>query len=205
MSEPRRASLSGLRRFTGTVPSIERCDLCGTTLPAEHGHLVALDEWSLRCACRACHLLFTGDGAGRYRAVPDRYLTDPAHPVTAADLSRLGIPVGTAFVFVNSDLDRPVAGYPSPAGVTECVLETEAWQGLCTTHPLLAAPVPDVEAVYLTGSEAFLLPIDACYRLAGEVRLCWVGLDGGARVREVLARFVEDLRTRSRTLRSEGV
>ncbi len=198
-------SLSGLRRFTEVVPPIERCDLCGARLPAEHGHLVALDERSLRCACRACHLLFARDGAGRYRAVPRRYLTDPAHPVTAADRSHLGIPVGTAFVFVNSDLDRPVAGYPSPAGVTECVLETQAWQGLRETHPLLARPAPDVEAVYLIGAEAFLVPIDACYRLAGEVRLRWLGIDGGAPVRELLARFLDDLRTRSAVLRPEGV
>ena len=169
--------------------------------------MVALDQRSLRCACRPCYLLFTRDGAGggRFRAVPERYLHDPAHPLTDADWDELRIPVSTVFFFDNSDLGRMVACYPSPAGATECLLDLDSWDRLRRTYPLLAAAEPDVEAVYVTrtgaGPEAFLVPIDACYALVGEVRMGWRGIDGGPAVHRTLAGFVADLRRRSRSLR----
>jgi hypothetical protein len=213
-------SLEGLRRFArpasgqvpgppaATEPAGERCDLCAVPLAARHGHVVALDQRSLRCACRPCYLLFTRDGAGggRFRAVPERYLHDPARPLTDADWDALRIPVSTVFFFDNSDLGRMVACYPSPAGATECLLDLGSWDRLRRTHPLLAAPAPDVEAVYVTrtgtGPEAFLVPIDACYTLVGRVRMGWRGIDGGPAVHRALAEFVADLRRRSRPLPS---
>jgi hypothetical protein len=202
-------SLAGLRRFTlpAAAPphTDERCEMCGTGLGARHGHVVGLDQRALSCACRACYLLFTRDGAGggRFRAVPERYLSDPVG-LTGADWEALQIPVTTAFLFVNSDLGRVVACYPSPAGATECLLDLDAWERLRQTRPLLAAPVADVEAVYVTAVggalEAFVVPIDACYTLVGEVRLGWRGLDGGAEVRRTLTAFADDLRRRSRPI-----
>ena len=201
-------SLATLRRLARPLPagttrqSEERCELCGVALGAGHGHLVALDQRVLRCACRACYLLFTVEGAGRFRAVPERYRFDPAHPMTEADWDELQVPVTPAFFFTNSDLDRVVACYPSPAGATECLLDLAAWQRLRQCYPLLAAAAADVEALYVTrtqeGLEVFLIPIDACYAVVGQVRLAWRGLDGGAEVRRTLAAFVDDLRHRSR-------
>ena len=137
--------------------------------------------------------------------MPRRYLTDPAHPLTDADWELLGIPVTTAFLFVNGDLDRVVACYPSPAGATECLLDLAEWDRLGRSHPLLSAPAADVEAVYVTRTagalEAFLVPIDACYELVGEVRLRWRGVDGGEGVRRAVAWFAEGLRARCRPLR----
>jgi hypothetical protein len=187
-------------------PPGERCELCGAGIGDRHGHVVSLDDRSLRCACRPCHLLFhpRGAGGGRFRAVPERYLTDPAHRLTAADWDLLQIPVSTAFFFANSDLDRVICCYPSPAGATECTLDLAEWEELRGRHRLLAAPDVDVEAVYVTrtgdGIEAFLIPIDACYALVGEVRLRWRGLDGGDDIRRVLTDFADDLRARSRPL-----
>jgi hypothetical protein len=180
--------------------------MCGVELGARHGHVVEVDKRSLACTCRACYLLFTRDGAagGRYRAVPERYLIDPAHRLTSADWDELQIPVTTAFFFTNSALERVVACYPSPAGATECLLDLGAWQRLTESHPLLAAPAPDVEAVFVTNLAAFLIPIDACYALVGEVRLRWSGLDGGEEVRQAMAAFVADLRARSRPLPGEA-
>jgi hypothetical protein len=212
---------TGLRRFTGTAPvaatpqpgdqPVERCEMCGVGISHRHGHVVALDDRSLRCVCRPCYLLFQPEGAGggRFRAVPERYLTDPEHRLTAADWDLLQIPVTTAFFFVNSDLDRVVACYPSPAGATECLLDLDGWARLERTHPLLSALAADVEAVYVArgaaGLEAFLIPIDTCYELVGEVRLNWRGVDGGEAVRRTLDGFVESLRTRSRSLLSGPV
>ena len=48
--------------------------------------------------------------------------------------------------------------------------------------------------------EVFLIPIDMCYSLVGELRLRWSGFDGGAEVRESLAAFLDDLRRRARPL-----
>jgi hypothetical protein len=191
-------------------PDVERCDLCGTEVGDRHGHLVDLYKRSIVCACRPCYLLFTVQGAGgaRYRAVPDRYLLDPGGTIGEGDWEELQIPVSTAFFFVNSALDRVVGLYPSPAGATECDLDLAAWARLAAERPLLRALTPDVEALYVTrspqGIEAFLVPIDACYSLVGELRLRWRGLDGGDEVRQALDRFHADLRQRSRPIGAEG-
>ena len=195
----------------------ERCEMCREVLTDRHGHLVDLDKRSLACACRACYLLFTHEGAagGRYRAVPDRLLHDPDHPLTDEDWNELQIPVAMAFFFFNSALDRVVAGYPSPGGTTECELDLAAWDRLVAAYPLLAALAPDVEAIFVHGAnrgadrgadrgrEVFLIPIDMCYSLVGELRLRWSGFDGGAEVRESLATFLDDLRRRARPLNRE--
>ncbi len=46
------------------------------SLRSGHSHIVNIESRSLMCACRACYLLFTQQGAaqGKYKAVPDRYL-----------------------------------------------------------------------------------------------------------------------------------
>jgi uncharacterized protein DUF5947 len=204
---------AGLRRYARAEPAAapapppavaERCGLCGADLGGRHGHVVALDDRALRCTCRPCYLLFTPAGAagGRIRAVPERYLTDPERPIADSDWDRLQIPVTTAFFFVNSDVGRVVACYPSPAGVTESLLDLAGWERLRQSYPLLSRPEPDVEAIYATSAgpaiEAYLIPIDACFALAGAVRLRWQGIDGGPDVRQALAEFRDDLRRRSR-------
>ena len=114
------------------------------------------------------------------------------------------------FLFVNSDLDRVVACYPSPAGATESLLDLDGWTGLRQRVPAVGGrPSADVEAVYVTrgdaGPEAYLVPIDACFAMVGVVRSSWRGLDGGAEARRATAAFVQDLHERSRPLRPAGV
>ncbi|HEX6931585.1 MAG TPA: DUF5947 family protein [Streptosporangiaceae bacterium] len=200
-------------------PEPEKCELCSTAIPAGHGHLADIDHASLLCACRACYLLFTQHEAvrGRFRAVPDRYLTDPDHSLTAAEWEQLEIPVGLAFFLRSSRTGTVTAFYPSPAGATECRLDLAAWARLTTAHRLLAAAEPDVEAVLITragaaapGSaagaepgepaasvECFVVPIDACYELAGRMRLHWRGFDGGAEARQAIASFLDTVRSRA--------
>lgn len=210
------SGLAGLRRFA--VPAspeeapaprpapVERCEFCSTELDERHGHVVDMQSRSLTCACRACYLLFTREGAGgaRYQGIPDRFLHEPDSELTNVEWNALAIPVTPAFFFVNSELERVVASYPSPGGATECELDLGAWDQLVETHPLLAALAPDVEALYVTRTddqlESWLVPIDVCYALVGGIRLAWHGLDGGDEVRELLARFRSDLQTRSRVL-----
>jgi Family of unknown function (DUF5947) len=178
--------------------------MCQEVLGDRHGHLVDIDKRSIACACRACYLLFTHEGAagGRYRAVPERVVSDPGRPLSDLDWNELQIPVAMAFFFHNSALGQVVAGYPSPAGPTECELDLAAWDRLAETHPLLAAMAPDVEAILVNRAddEVFLIPIDECYSLIGELRVKWQGFDGGDEVREALATFLASLRHRAITL-----
>jgi Family of unknown function (DUF5947) len=197
----------------------ERCEMCRQVLEDRHGHLVDTEKRSLSCACRACYLLFTHEGAagGRYRAVPERVYYDPSRPLTEADWNELQIPVAMAFFFYNSALGRVVAGYPSPGGATECELDLAAWDRLAAGYPLLAALAPDVEAILVNRQagqggisppsppglptyEMFLIPIDECYSLVGELRLRWQGFDGGAEAHAALAAFLDSLRRRALVL-----
>jgi Family of unknown function (DUF5947) len=182
----------------------EVCELCAAIIPAEHGHVANLDQATLMCACRACYLLFTLSqaGRGRYRAVPDRYLSDPGRRLSAAEWDQLEIPVGLAF-FLRSSLRDELAGfYPSPAGATECRLDLNTWQQLAETYPLLGAAAPDVEAILISradsGVECFLVPIDACYELAGRMRLHWRGFDGGSEAWASITEFLDGVRHRAR-------
>jgi hypothetical protein len=187
----------------------ERCEMCREVLDGRHGHVVEIEQRSIVCACRACYLLFLSEGAagGRYRSVPERVRHDPATSLDDADWNELQIPVAMAFFFVNSALGRVVAGYPSPGGMTECELDLAAWDRLVAAYPLFAAMTPDVEAVFVnraeSGSEVFLLPIDQCYSLVGELRLRWQGFDGGAEAHAALAAFLAGLRGRARALAPE--
>ena len=196
-------------------PGTERCEMCQTVLDGRHGHLVDMDKRSIACACRACYLLFTHEGAaeGRYKAVPERICHDPGRPLAGADWNELQIPVAMAFFFFNSALGRVVAGYPSPGGVTECELDLAAWDRLAAAYPLLGEMTPDTEAIFVNGAspggrppqtppnkgeyEVFLIPIDMCYSLVGELRMYWQGFDGGAEAREALAAFLAGLRRRA--------
>ncbi len=197
---------------------IEKCELCATVIPAEHGHLADLETSSLMCACRACYLLFTRPEAGRgpeamrgrYRAIPDRYLTDPDHPMSTSEWDGLEIPVGLAFFLRDSGTGNVTGFYPSPAGATECRLDLQAWNELTAAHPLLAEAEPDVEAILISrpnpraeeerAVETFVVPIDACYELAGRMRLYWRGFDGGSEANASIADFLDKVRTRARSI-----
>jgi hypothetical protein len=182
----------------------ERCELCNVELPTDHGHVADLENQSLVCACRACYLLFTRPNTShiRYRAIPDRYLADPARALTPAQFDELEIPVGLAFFLRSTAAGRVVGFYPSPAGATECELDLGAWERLTAEHPLLAEPEADVEAALISradpaagGVEYFLVPIDACYELVGRMRLQWRGFDGGAEARASIADFLKHVRS----------
>ena len=184
----------------------EACELCGEALGHQHQHVVHLDHRSLLCVCRACYLLFTRDGAagGRYRAVPQRYATDPSFRLSAAQWEDVQIPVGVAFFFRNSQADQWVAFYPSPAGATESMLDLQVWDEVLAANPSMAEAQPDVEALLVRrgdqGFECFLVPIDACYELVGRVRASWKGFDGGQEAWDALDGFFADLRERSEVL-----
>ncbi|MEU1292035.1 DUF5947 family protein [Streptomyces sp. NPDC005840] len=202
------ATLLRLSRNRPAPVTGERCEMCAVPVGAEHQHVVALENRSLLCSCRACWLLFTDDGARlRYRAVPERYLTFDGPPLDARAWDELEIPVGLAFLFRNSAQERVVAFYPGPAGATESELPLAAWTALLTARPELATVRPDVEALLVRrtadgggagAASCHLVPIDACYELVGRLRAVWRGFDGGQEAHAAMDAFFARIDARAR-------
>jgi hypothetical protein len=185
-------------------PGEENCEFCAEQIPGEHGHVADLEGSTLLCTCRACYLLFTHGqaGRGRYKSIPDRYRSDPGRPLSVAEWDALEIPVGLAFFLRSSGDDAVTAFYPSPAGATECRLDLQAWSRIAAARPMIGAAEADVEAILISrgtdGVECFLVPVDACYELAGRMRLHWRGFDGGAEARQSITDFLDGVRARCR-------
>lgn len=197
-------SFDVLRQFARRMRrKVERCEMCSAELRSEHAHLIQARERRLHCVCDACAMLFSCGGATKYKRVPRdvRLLAD--FQMTDAEWDALLIPINLAF-FLRSSVQSAVSAlYPSPAGATESLLPLESWRQIEAANPVLNAMEADVEALLVNrvGSargvapaEHYIVPIDACYRLVGLIRLHWRGLSGGTEVWEKIGDFFSDLR-----------
>lgn len=184
--------------------------MCGVEVGPSHGHVADLENQRLLCACRPCHLLFTGTGAGggRFRALPEVVRWVKGIAISEVQWDDLQIPVDLVFVFRQGQAEHHSACYPGPGGATESLLDLSSWDAVLEANPVLRMVEPDVEAVLLrrsrAGVEGYLVPIDVCYALVGLVRRDWVGLSGGREVWTGIEAFFDDLRARSRTVSREG-
>lgn len=182
----------------------ERCDMCAEPVAGEHEHVVDIDQRALLCTCRGCWLLFTVDGAGggRFRAVPDRHVAVGPLSLEPGAWEELQIPISVAFFLRSSATGTVAALYPSPAGATESLLPLDAWDRLTADNAALGSLTPDVEALLVRRDErhdeAYLVPIDACYELVGELRSRWRGFDGGAEASDAIDRFFARVQERAR-------
>jgi hypothetical protein len=191
-SPPLVATLRRLMRPVAATSTSERCELCGVELPSLHRHILDAQTKRLLCACRMCGEIEGRTTDARYRPVPNRYRRLPSTPVSDVDWDALSIPVDLAFFLFSSDAGRVIGFYPGPAGVTESHLRFDTW-------PLLEVPsriggiVPDTEALLLRRTAGaltcFIVPVDACYELAGRIRSHWTGWNGGDEVRREIDRF----------------
>ena len=210
--DPALAVLARIRAGRGT-PGLtgERCEMCSEPIAEQHRHVVNVEGRQLMCVCRGCYLLFTDPHAElRYRAVPDRYLAFPDFALDRRRWELMRIPVGLAFFFRNSVLDRTVAFYPGPAGATESELDLVVWNQIRSADPRVDLPVEDTEALLVRvppdpdGQRAapvcHLLPIDACYEFVGRLRMLWRGFDGGADARDYIDDFFALLAARSKVV-----
>jgi hypothetical protein len=181
----------------------ERCDLCGESIGPEHRHLLNLANREILCACRACAILFAEPAAagGVRRLIPTRCLCLADFDMPDAQWESLGIPVNMAFFCYNSAAQRMTAFYPSPMGPTESLLPLSAWDDVAARNPILQQMEPDVEALLVNrtqdGGDTYLVPIDACYKLVGLIRIHWRGISGGTEVRKEIERFFTDLKARA--------
>ncbi|HZU47082.1 MAG TPA: DUF5947 family protein [Mycobacterium sp.] len=184
-------------------PIGQRCEMCSESIADTHQHVVNLAGRQLMCVCRGCYLLFTDQKAElKYRAVPDRYLAFPDFKLDRRAWEALQIPVGVAFFFRNSTLDRTVAFYPGPAGATESELDLDAWSAISAAEPRVGLLADDVEALLVRVPDVgepicYLVPIDACYEFVGNLRQLWRGFDGGQEAHEFIDDFFTMLAGRS--------
>jgi hypothetical protein len=199
-----------LRRFAKPRATVERCDLCGLEIGPTHDHLIDPAERRLACACGACAVLFSAQEGTRYKRIPREVLALDERTISDAQWEALRLPIDLAFFYQSSPQGRVVACYPSPAGATESLLELETWEEIQREHPMLAAMLPDVQALLVNrvrrGSAhpaCFLVPIDQCFRLVGIIRMQWKGFTGGTEVWEEIDRFFAELGRLARPPREE--
>ena len=187
----------------------EVCEMCSLELRAEHAHLVELTERRLHCACDACVMLFSARSDAKYKRVPRDVRLLNNFQMSDADWDGLLIPINLAFFFQNSLDSRVSALYPSPAGATESLLPLEAWTNIVRNNPALNSMEPDVEALLVNrvgasrgvaAAEYYIVPIDACYRLVGLIRMHWRGLSGGTEVWKEIGAFFTGLRSKAEVL-----
>jgi hypothetical protein len=206
-------AFESLRQFARKPPQpAEKCEMCSAELGSEHAHLIELTQRRLHCACDACAMLFSGKAGTKYQRVPRDSRLLANFKMTDAEWDGLLIPINLAFFFRNSIDSRVSALYPSPAGATESLLPLEAWSGIMQANPALNQLEPDVEALLVNrvgqarGSapaEYYIVPIDACYKLVGLIRIHWRGLSGGTEVWQEIGNFFAALRSRAQVV-AEG-
>jgi len=191
--------LARLGRFARGRSPLERCGLCASTLDPVHPHLVQIDSGKLHCSCAACAGVLNSSG-GRFRRVPDRISLLSELRMTAEEWQGFGVPVGIAFFVESTPRAGAVAFYPSPLGPVETTVPGGAWDTLRGRNPLVGTLQPDVEALLVrrsgAGSEAFIVPVDECYRLIALVRKAWRGFTGGEALAGVVEEFFGTLRVR---------
>jgi hypothetical protein len=178
----------------GPQPIEANCDLCGTSMPEDHRHLLHLDERRIVCVCESCWALRSGDA--EYRPTGNRKLLLDELVLPDDLWARFGIPIGLAF-FLRSG-DGVVALYPSPAGPVESELDLSAWDELVALNPVLETLEPEAEAlvVHVAGEppKHAIVPTDEAYRLAGLIKAAWEGISGGQGPERAVDGFFEELR-----------
>lgn len=185
------------------APVQERCDLCNTTVPDDHRHLLHLEERRIVCVCEACWALRSGDA--EYRPTGMRTLWLEQFECDAETWGAFQIPIGLAFFMRSSVTGGVVAFYPSPAGATESELGLDAWGQLVSLNPTLGELDPDAEALVVNRlsdpHQHVIAPIDDCYALVGLIKSRWEGISGGSALQEAVPAFFDAMRKRALVLR----
>jgi hypothetical protein len=185
----------------------ERCDICGTSIPDDHRHLLHLEERRIVCSCEPCWALHSGDP--EYRPSGMRTLWLDGFECGEELWGMLGLPIGLAFFMRSSVSDSVVAFYPSPAGATESELGLDAWAALAQANPVLEQLEPDAEALVVNRlaepPQYAIAPIDVCYALVGLIKSRWEGISGGDALGGAVSEFFEAIRSRATGAPAAGV
>jgi uncharacterized protein DUF5947 len=186
-----------MRQLPEQLEPVEaRCDLCGTSMPEDHRHLLQLEERSIVCVCEGCWALRAGDA--EFRPTGSRVAWLPDFVLGDELWARLRIPISLAF-FLRTQ-GGVVAFYPSPAGATESELDLSVWDDLVVANPVLEALEPEAEVLIVNRMadppEVAIAPTDKAYELVGLVKANWEGISGGAALQAIVAAFFAELRER---------
>ncbi len=177
----------------------DRCDLCETTIPGDHRHLLNLVERRIECVCESCWALRSGDA--EYRPVGGRTLWLADLDVPDDVWASFQIPIGLAFFMESSVAGCVVALYPSPGGATESELHFSSWSRMLELNPALVELEPDIEGLIvnrLSDPACYAIaPIDRCYELTGTIKANWEGISGGSKVREAVLAFFAELQSQA--------
>ena len=196
--------VSGLRGLSQPKPPApvstdERCDLCDTTVPPDHRHMLNLYERQIVCVCESCWALRSGEAD--FAPTGSRTLWLAGFELPEELWAQFRIPIGLAFFMHSSVTNCIVAMYPSPAGATESELHFETWSRLVAINPVLESLEPDAEALIvnrMSDPPVFAIaPIDRCYMLVGLIKASWEGISGGAGVEMAIAGYFEELRDKA--------
>ena len=199
-------ALAALRRFARARPVVERCELCGAGLEADHPHLLDRTSRQIACGCDACALLFSGQEGSKFLRIPRRLRRLPDFAFSDLEWEAMMLPIHLAF-FLRTQDGAIAAMYPSPAGAVQSQLGMEALEQKFAEQPELRTMEPEVETLLVnrTGDGSyFIVPIDESYRLVGLIRTKWRGLSGGAELWAGIEQFFEDLKRRSKEIRSHA-
>jgi len=191
--------LAALRRYAQPrAASEERCDLCSVILGPGHRHLLEVASRKVLCSCDACAMRFQGVIEARFKLIPRDARAAPGMEMSDAQWEGLAIPINLAFFFYSTPAGKMISLYPSPAGATESLVPLETWDMLAAANPALGMMEPDVEALLVNrvgeARDYIIAPIDACYELAGLIRMHWRGLSGGDLVWAKIEEFFQRLR-----------
>ena len=178
--------------------NVERCDLCNTTIPDDHRHMLNIEERRIVCTCESCWALRSGDP--EHRPVGSRTVWLPDMDMPDEVWAGFQIPIGLAFFMYSTTSECVVAMYPSPAGATESELHFDTWNRLIERNPELRLE-PDIEGLIanrLSEPPVYAIaPIDRCYELTGAIKANWSGISGGEGVEQAVARFFDDLEAKA--------
>ena len=189
-----------------SAPAAERCDICNTTLPDDHRHMLHLVDRRIICTCEACWALYSGNA--EYRPTGMRTVWLDEFQCSQETWAAFQIPIGLAFFMRSTVTESVVAFYPSPAGATESELTLEAWEALVAANPALEQLESDAEALVVNRmsdpAQYAIVPIDQCYGLVGLIKSRWEGISGGSAIEEAVPEFFATLRSRA-TAASEAL
>jgi hypothetical protein len=195
-----------LRQFVRRTDSGETCEMCSAPLAEAHQHLLEPETRKLVCACDACAILFSSQGARRFKRVPRRVRALDDFRLTDGQWDSLMMPINMAFFFESTPQRRVIALYPSPAGATESLLPLDAWEDIAAENSAVRGMQSDVEALLVnrlghsrgfSQPEYYIVPIDECFKLVGLIRTHWRGLSGGTEVWQQMAQFFADLKLKA--------
>ncbi len=170
------AVLGKLRALVkGTL--VEECELCASTLGAEHEHLLEPGARRVLCACASCASAFLREEQRRgaqYLRVERRAARLHELQIDDETWAGLGVPVGLAFFTTRSPSAEVVATFPGRAGIIEAFVPLKAWSELERRFPVLRRMLPEVGALLVRRSarhrDYFLVSIDHAYDLCGLLR-----------------------------------